>query len=122
MYLIDMFKNYKTKRKLREENIRLSEKNKSLEEELNRVFTMQYKHSTNIIREERNIHKLVSNYLIKRDDYFEKDMPVEYIKRNIASNMLKELEHTIQYDFYDTDMGRVYVGMLWAVTGDKKNE
>lgn len=118
MYLTEMFKNYKTKRKLREENIRLSEKNKNLEEELNRVFTMQYKHSTNIIREERNIHKLVSNYLIKRDDYFE----TEYIKRKIADNMLNELEHVIQYDFYDTDMGRVYVGMLWAVTGDKKNE
>lgn len=122
MSFIEKWKNRETKKKLREENIRLSEKSKNLEEQLNRVFTMQYKHSTNVIREERNIHKLVSNYLIKKGDCFEGDIPVEYIKREIANNMLTELEHTIQYDFYDTDMGRVYVGMLWAVTGDKKNE
>lgn len=122
MNLIEKWKNRETKKKLREENIRLTEKNKNLEEQLSRIFTINLPRPTNIIREERNIHKLISKYLVRKGEVYERDMPVEYIKREIASNMLTELEHTIEYDFYDIDSGRVYTGMLWAVTGDKKHE
>lgn len=110
-----LFKNFKTKKQLREENIRLTEKNKNLEEQLSKVFTMNLSRPTNIIREERNIHKLISRYLVRKGDFYERDMPVEYIKREIARNMLTELEHTIEYDFSDTDEGRVYSGSLLAI-------
>lgn len=122
MNLIEKWKNRETKKKLKEENIRLTEKNKNLEEQLSKVFSMNLSRTTNIIRVERNIHKLVSNYLVQKGDFYERDMPVEYIKREIARNMLNELEHTIEYDFYDTDKGRIYSGTLWAVTGDRKCE
>lgn len=122
MNLIEIWKNRETKKKLREENIRLTEKNKNLEEQLSKVFTMNLSRPTNIIREERNIHKLISRYLVRKGDFYERDMPVEYIKREIARNMLTELEHTIEYDFYDTEIGRVYTGVLWVATGDRKYE
>lgn len=80
MNLIEKWKNRETKKKLREENIRLSERNETLKGQLESLYRNPT--NTNIIRAEKNIHQLRACYLVKRDSYYEHDMPVEYIKRN----------------------------------------
>lgn len=120
MKLVEKLKNYKTKKKLKEENIRLSTRNEELKRQLD--ISLYIKHPTNVIREEHNIHKLRAQFLVERNNPYQMDFPVENIKRQIAGNMLKELEQSIEYNFYDTEVGRVYTGTLWAATGDKKYE
>lgn len=105
MNLIEKWKNRETKKKLREENIRLSARNEELKKQLDISFHITNR--TSIIREERN-------------NPYRTELPTDYIKHEIAGNMLKELEQVIEYDFYDTEIGRVYTGTLWAATGDRK--
>ena len=118
MNLIEKWKKRETKKKLKEENIRLSERNEELKKQLE--FSFYITNRPNIIREEQNIHKLRAQFLVERNNPYRMDFPTEYIKRQIAGNMLDELEKVIEYDFYDTEVGRVYTGMLWAATGDRK--
>lgn len=118
MNLIEKWKNWETKKKLREENIRLCERNEELKRQLEIYFAVIKR--PNIIREERNIYELRAQFLVERDNPYQMDFPIEYIKREISSNMLKELEDVIEYDFYDTEIGRAYTGTLWVATGDKK--
>lgn len=118
MNLIDKWKNRETKKKLREENIRLTERNTELKNQLD--ISLRMTSRPNIIREERNLHKLRAQFFVERNNPYQMDFPVEYIKREIAESILKELEQLIEYDFYDTDIGRVYTGTLWAATGNRK--
>lgn len=118
MYLIEKLKNYKTKKRLREENIRLTERNENLKKQLEDSFRITSR--PNIIKEERNIYKLRAQFLVERNNPYQMDFPTEYIKRQIAGSMLDELEKVIEYDFFDTEVGRVYTGTLWSATGDRK--
>lgn len=118
MNLIEKWKNRETKKKLREENIRLTERYEELKRQLEISFAVTKR--PNIIREERNIYKLRAQFLVERNNPYGMDFPTDYIKREISGNMLKELEQVIEYDFYDTEAGRVYTGTLWAATGDRK--
>ena len=118
MNLIEKWKNRETKKKLREENIRLTERYEELKRQLEISFAVTKR--PNIIREERNIYKLRAQFLVKKNNPYQMDFSTEYIKREIAENMLKELEQSIEYDFYDTELGRVYVGTLYVATGDKR--
>lgn len=118
MNLIEKWKNRETKKKLREENIRLSARNEELKKQLDISFHIT--RPTNVIREERNIHKLRAQFLVENNNPYQMDFPTEYIKRQIAGSMLDELEKAIEYDFYDTEIGRVYTGTLWVATGDRK--
>ena len=120
MNLIEIWKNRETKKKLKEENIRLSARNEELKRQLD--ISLHIKPPTNILREERNIHKLRAQFLVERNNPYGMDFPTDYIKREISGNMLKELEQVIEYDFYDTEIGRVYTGTLWATTGDRKSD
>lgn len=118
MKLFERLKNYKTKNKLREENIRLSERNEELKRQLD--ISLHTTRPANVIREERNIYKLNARFLVERNNPYQMDFPTEYIKRQIAGSMLDELEKVIEYDFFDTEVGRVYTGTLWSATGDRK--
>lgn len=107
-------------KKLKEENIRLSARNEELKRQLD--ISLHIKPPTNILREERNVHKLIAQFLVERNNPYGMDFPTDYIKHEIAGNMLKELEQVIEYDFYDTEVGKVYTGALYVATGDKRCE
>lgn len=118
MNLIEKWKNRETKAKLREENIRLTERNKELDSQLKASFGIMNR--PNIIREERNIHKLMAKYLVRRDSIYDCSLNSEYIKHEIAKNMVYELEQIMDFDFHDTKEGRIYIGSLYIATGDRK--
>lgn len=120
MWIIEKLKNRETKKKLREENIRLTERNAELKKQLDISFRMTNR--PNIIREERNLHKLRAQFLAEKNNPYGMDFPTDYIKHEIAGNMLKELERVIEYDFYDTEVGKVYTGTLYVATGDRKSD
>lgn len=110
MSLIEKLKNRETKKKLREENIRLQEENKCL-----RNVPVP-----NICTIERNIQKICSDVEVNQMNI---DMPEEYIKRNIARNMIDHISPFIEYDFRDNGYGgKIYTGILYVATGDRKYE
>lgn len=118
MNLIEKWKNRETKKKLREENIHLTEQNENLKKQLEASFGIMNR--PNIIKEERNVHRMRAQFLVEKNNPYRTDFSAEYIKHEIAGNMLKELEEVIEYDFFDTEVGRIYTGTLWAATGDKR--
>lgn len=96
-----IFKNFKTKRQLREENIRLKA-----------MMSMP----TPIHTVERNVEKVQSSFQVP---YEERHIPEDIIKRQIARNMLEYLQPLIEYDFSDDgNGGKIFKGNLYV--GSKK--
>lgn len=112
MNLIDKWKNRETKKKLREENIRLMQK---LEDYL--------KVPSPVITVERNIQMIKSSVEVSRAD-FECGITTEYIKEDIARRMIGDIKPFIEFDFVDSPNygGKIYIGTLYVATGDRKNE
>lgn len=110
MNLIEKWKNRKTKKSLREENIRL----KAQVDMLHRV-------KPPICTVERNVQVLRVRFEVNRN---ERDMPAEYIKNECILQMAEYLKPFIEYDFHDIREtgGRVYTGTLYVATGDRKHE
>lgn len=98
-----LFKDFKTKKQLQEENIRLKAR---LDFELNRpgIYTV-----------EKNVHRVRAQQLIPDT---QRDVPEKYIKESIARHMAEELRPFIEYDFCDAPGGgKIYSGILYVATG-----
>lgn len=110
MNLIEKWKNRETKKKLREENIRLKAK---LEANLKSSFP--------VVTINHNIQKVKFSMEVNQID-LEHGIPTEYIKRNIANGILEYIEPFIEYNFCDSTEygGKIYTGTLYIVTGDRK--
>lgn len=91
-----IFKNFQTKKKLREENIRLKAMLSAPAQ----------------IPVERNVQKVQSSFKVP---YEERHIPEEIIKSQIAQNMLEFLQPLINYDFEDDGRGgKIYKGSLYV--------
>lgn len=110
MNLIERWKNRETKKKLREENIRLREENKFLKSIS----------KSNVCTVERNIQKVRGCVAVNERNL---SVPEEYIKRQIAHNIVESILPFIEYDFQDNKRaGKIYTGTLHIATGDRKYE
>lgn len=108
MNLIEKWKNRETKKKLREENIRLKEK----------IRCMESARKPSVCTIERNVQELRVDFLPPQNC---ECMPAEIIKRRITDRMAEYLEPFIEYGFYDNSHGqRIYTGTLFVATGDRK--
>lgn len=116
MNLIDKWKNRETKKKLREENIRLKSQ-----------LDMYLKAPIPVVMEKRNIQKIKCSMEVDRID-LERGITMEHIKRNIANKMLEDIIPFIKFESSNNPCelirigGRVYTGTLYVATGDRKNE
>lgn len=112
MGLMEKWKNRETKKKLREENIRLKSQ---LEANVKRPFP--------VMTVERNIQKVKFSMEVNQMD-LERGIPAEYIKRNIVNGIAEYIEPLIEYDFCDMKgcVGKVYTGTLYVATGDRHYE
>lgn len=116
MNLIEKWKNRETKRKLKEENIRLKAR-----------LGVCWKAPVHVTTEKRNIQKIKCSMEVDRID-LERGITMEYIKLNIANKMLEDIIPFIEFESSDNPWelikigGRVYTGTLYIATGDKKYE
>lgn len=91
-----LFKNYVTKKSLKEENEQLRKL----------LLTSTQKHNTEI-----NVEKVRSSYDIPASE----KIPEEVIKWHIANNMVQFLQPLIEYDFYNNKHGgKTYFGSLYV--------
>lgn len=112
MHLIEKIKNYKTKKKLREENIRLKAQ---IDANLKRPFQ--------VMTVDRNIQKVKFSIEIGQMD-LDRGVPTEYIKRQIVEGIAQYIQPMIEYDFVDMAGygGKIYTGTLYVKTGDRNYE
>lgn len=114
MNLIEKIKNYKTKKKLIEENIRLKAR-----------LGVCWKAPVPAVTEKRNIQKIKCSMEVDRID-LERGITMEHIKLNIANKMLEDIIPFIEFESSDNPWdlirigGRVYTGTLYIATGDRK--
>lgn len=110
MNLIKKWKNRETKRKIREENIRLKEENRCL----------RSVSKPNVCTIERNVQKVRGCVEVNERNL---SLPEEYIKREIAEKIVESILPFIEYDFSDNGLGgKIYTGALYAAMGDRKYE
>lgn len=92
-----IFKNFRTKKQLMEENERL----KALLSVPPQIHTV-----------ERNVQKVQSSFVVPYD---QRDIPEDIIKNQIARNMIEFLQPLIEYDFADNkNGGKIYYGNLYV--------
>lgn len=107
MKILDKWKNRETKKKLREENIKLR---------------AQLEMQAPIVTVNRNIQRVKGIYCTT--DFCEERIPTQWrervIKDEIKRNLMEYIEPFIQYDFKSNgDGGMDYIGTLYVATGDK---
>ena len=91
-----IFKNFKTKKQLREENERLK-------------ATLSVPLQIHTV--ERNVQKVKSYFVVPYD---QRDIPEDIIKERIVINMVEFLKPLIEYDFADDkNGGKIYYGNLY---------
>lgn len=97
-----LFKNFRTKKQLREENA-MPKSMISMHAPIHTV--------------ERNVEKVQSSFLVP---YEERNIPEEFIKRQIAKNMIEFLQPLIEYDFTDDgNGGKIFKGNLYVASKNK---
>lgn len=111
MKIIDKWKNRETKKKLKEENIRLKTQ-----------LEMQFQMQRPIVTVSRNIQKVRGAF--HTTYYGEKDIPIEFreeiAKEKIKSDIMQCIEPLIQYVFKSNSSGGMdYIGTLYVATGDR---
>lgn len=110
MNLIEKWKSRETKKKLRDENIRL----KTEIEALNKIPKPP------VCTIERNVQKVCS---CLRYNGMQLVPPSDIIKEDLCREMIKYIEPFIQYDFERNGYGEeAYTAILYVATGDKRNE
>lgn len=107
MNLLEKWKNRETKKKLREENIRLKTEIEVLRETPKPpVYTV-----------ERNIQRVAAERTFRFEEY----VPVEIIKNKLMSDLSKYLYDFVEFDFFNNRHGGVvYSAELYVATGDKR--
>ena len=109
MNLIEKWKSRETKKKLREENIRL----KTEIEMLHKIPKPP------VCTVERNVQKICSTFEVSKDN----EMPTEYVKERIKYDLISYISPFIEYDFCDSRFGgKKIIGTLYVATGDNRYE
>lgn len=108
MNLIEKWKNRETKKKLREENLKLKEQLK---------FNAKPRNILSV--ENKRIEKLCVTHQLPPTD----DVPSEYIKRSAEQTLLYQLLPYIDYKISDggTLGGKAYSATVYVVAGDNQN-
>lgn len=110
MNLIEMWINRETKKKLREENIRL----KTEIEVLHKIPEPP------VCTVERNIQKVCAECTVKE---MRRDIPAEIVKNELLRKLSECLSDFIEYDFSNDRYGNCkYKAILYVATGDKRYE
>lgn len=107
MQIIEKWKNRETKKKLREENIRLKA-------EIEAHMKTTYPTCT----VERNIQKIYETRIYNENELC---TPVDIIKRELCRKLIESIEPFIEYDFRNNEYGNtVYTAILYVATGDRR--
>ena len=110
MNLIEKWKNRETKKKLREENIRL----KTEIEMLHKIPKPP------VCTVERNVQKVCARISYSG---MESRLPSEMIKYELKRKLMENIDPFIEYDFDKNGYGEEnYTAILYAATGDRKHE
>ena len=109
MNLIEKWKSRETKRKLREENIRLKA-------EMDVYMRSPSLNRTKIM----NVQRICAEWM---PTGMERDVPSEIVKHELLHKLTEQLSDFVQYDFIDGRSGhRMYIATLYVATEDKRNE
>ena len=109
MNLIEKWKNRETKKKLREENIRLKA-------EIEAHMKMPYP----VCTVERNVQKVCARISYSG---MELSLPSETIKYELKRKLMENIEPFIEYDFDKNGYGEEnYTAILYVATGDNRYE
>ena len=107
MNLIEKWRSRETKKKLREENIKLKSE----------VETLQMIPKPPVCTVERNVQEVRGCYAVPRD---RTDMPVEYIKRELINGLIEYVKPFVEYDSREGEMGMEVIAKLYVAKGDRK--
>lgn len=107
-YIAEKRKSRVTKRKLREENIKLK----------GQVEMLERLPRPPVCTVERNTQEVNASLVVP---FGEADMPVEYIKHSLAKELIEYAKPFIEYDVKDGEMGgKIYFAKMYVATGDKR--
>ena len=107
MKIIEKWKSRETKKKLREENIRLKA-------EIESYMKMPYP----VCTVERNVQKICARISYSG---MESRLPSEMIKYELKRKLMENIESFIEYDFDKNGYGEEnYTAILYVATGDRR--
>ena len=110
MNLIEKWKNRVTKKKLKEENIRLKT-------EIEMIHKIP---KPPVCTVERNIQKVCAKWTLTE---MQRDIPSEIIKNELLRKLYESLSDFVEYDFMNDRYGnQTYIATLYVATGDKRYE
>lgn len=110
MNLIEKWKNRETKKKLREENIRLKTE----------VDLLHKIPKPPVCTIERNVQRIIAK---KGIEIKHNNVPTEIIKDMLCEEMLNEIVPFVDFGFEDGENGcMIYTATLYVATGDRKYE
>ena len=108
MRLIEKWKSRETKKKLREENIRLKEENK--------ILSSIPKPAVCTV--DRNVQKICAKHRITE---MERGIPTEVVKHELLNKLSEHLSDFAEYDFENDRHGNtIYTAILYVATGDMR--
>ena len=107
MKLIEKWKNWETKKKLREENIRLKT-------EIEMIHKIP---KPPVCTVERNVQRIRAEMAF----HVGENIPMETIKNILLNDLKKHLPQFVEYDFEDGINGdRIFAVNLYVATGDRR--
>lgn len=107
MNLIEKWKSRETKKKLREENIRLKA-------EIDAHMKTPYP----VCTVERNVQKVCAKWTLTE---MQRDIPSEIIKNELLRKLSESLSDFVEYNFENDRHGNMtYTAILYVATGDRK--
>lgn len=107
MNLIEKWKSRETKKKLREENIRLKA-------EIDAHMKTPYP----VCTVERNVQKVCAKWTLTE---MQRDIPSEIIKNELLRKLSESLSDFVEYNFENDRHGNtIYTAILYVATGDRK--
>ena len=107
MQIIEKWKNRETKKKLREENIRLKS-------EIEAYMKTPYP----VCTVERNVQKVCAKRMVSE---MERGIPSELIKHELLHKLSEHLSDFVEYNFENDRYGNaVYTAILYVATGDRR--
>ena len=108
MRLIEKWKNRETKKKLREENIRLKVENE--------ILSSIPKPAVCTV--ERNVQKVCARISYSGMELI---LPSEIMKRELHRKLMENIEPFVEYDFDKNGYGEEnYTAILYVATGDRR--
>ena len=110
MSLLEKWKNRETKKKLREENIRLK----------NEIEMIHKIPKPPICTVERNVQRVCANWTVTE---IQRDIPSEIVKNELLHKLSESLSDFVEYDFTNDRYGnRMFTAILYVATGDNRHE